>query len=250
MPCVEQKIIPLFKSNYSIGSSILTLNNPDSDTYPNGPKSIFSILKENKLNTLYLLENNFNSFYKSLKYCESNDINLRYGLNFLYSENSTDSCKLSIFIKNKKGYSDLIKLNSEFNDTGFLSKENLNSLFTDNLIMSIPHYDSFIFKNTFTFSVFSDFLLKFDPVFFYEENDLPFDQIIKNNIHDLTEGKFEIQKSKTILYFKRNDLQSFLTYKCICNRSYKERSLSNPNFPHFSSAEFCWESFLEQTNDN
>lgn len=249
MSCMEEKIIPLFKSNYSIGSSILTLNNPDSDHYPNGPKSIFSILNENNLNELYLLENNFNSFYKSLKYCESNNINLRYGVNFFYSENSVDFSKFSIFIKNDKGYSDLIKLNSIFNIKKFLSKEDLDSLFTSNLLMGIPHYDSFIFKNSFSFSKFSDFLLKFDPVFFCEENDLPFDSVIKDSILNLTNGKFEVQNSKTILYFQRRDLESFLTYKCICNRDYKQRSLSQPNFSHFSSAEFCWESFLEKTND-
>ena len=52
MSSVEKQVIPLFKSNFSIGKSILTLDEPSKDLYPDGPKSIFSILKENEAKEL------------------------------------------------------------------------------------------------------------------------------------------------------------------------------------------------------
>lgn len=249
MPSLEQKIIPLFKSNYSIGNSILTLENPDSEKYPNGPKSIFSILEENDLSEFFLLEDNFYSFYKSFKYCESKKIGLRYGINLFFSENKQDICKISIFIKNKDGYSDLIKINSIHSKESFLTKDSLNELFTENLILTIPFYDSFICNNSLSFCSFSDYLTKFNPVFFIEDNDLPFDSIIMNNVLNFANEKFEILKSKTIKYFSKKDIDAFLTYRCICQRGYSNRSLSKPNFSHFSSDNFCWESYLEKIND-
>lgn len=243
------------KSNYSIGKSILTLENPtDSDgksidPYPDGPKSIFSILKEENLSELILLEDTFYSFYSAYKYCMSNKISLIYGVNLFFSEQDGEKCKISIFIKNKKGYADLIKLSAQMNKNGTLLKNDLETLMTDNLVMAIPFYDSFIYKNCMTFARFSDYLLRYNPTFFVENNGLPFDHIIKKGVVDICGDKYTQLPTKTICYYQRSDIDSFLTYKCICNREFNKRSLSRPNFDHFSSDEFCWESYKEVSGD-
>ena len=56
-------MIPLFKSHYSLGRSILTLEDKDEkDDYPD---SIIQICKENKMKELYLVEDNMSSFLEA-----------------------------------------------------------------------------------------------------------------------------------------------------------------------------------------
>lgn len=248
-------MIAAFKSNFSIGKSILTLDpavdkeGKSLDIYPDGPKSIFSILKEENLSELILLDDTFYGFYSAYKYCMDSKINLIYGINMPFAEEDSDSsakCKISVFIKNKHGYQDLIKLHSRIGENGYLRKADLETLFTKNLVMAMPFYDSFIYFNCMTFAKFSDFLLKFEPTFFVEDNQLPFDNIVRKGVEGIVAGKFPIIEAKTICYYKRADIDSFLTYKCICNRSFGKRSLSKPNFDHFASNEFCWESYKEK----
>lgn len=236
----------LWKSNFSIGKSILTLDDPKKDTYPNGPKSIFSILKERSLKTLVLVEDNFFSFYAAYKYCLDNGVHLIYGVTYNFAEVPKDSdnfetCKIVLFIKNKDGYADLIKVNTEHAKKSFLSKEDLEKLMTANLLMAIPFYDSFVHKNTLTFAKFSDFLMRFDPIFFVENNGLPFDPLIRAAVEALVTDKSKIEEAKTVIYYKKEDFKAFLVYKCICNAHYKGRNFSRPNFDNFSSDEFCFE---------
>lgn len=243
-------IIPLLKTNFSIGKSILTLDPTDSDIYPDGPKSILSIIKEEDLKEIVLLEDSFYSFYAAYKACNDMGVKLIYGVNMFFVEDSSEEkpskCKVSVFIKNKDGYADLIKLYSQSEKNGFLVKDDLEKLLTKNLILAIPFYDSFIHLNAMTFAKFSDYLLKFNPTFFVEDNTLPFDHIIRRSVKDICGDKYPILEAKTVCYYKKADIDAFLTYKCICNRSFSKRSLAKPNFEHFSSDEFSWESFKEK----
>ena len=69
------EVIPLFKSHYSIGRSILTIE--DEDQVENYPDSILSILKDNKIKDLYLVEDNMSSFLEAYTNTKKNNINLR-----------------------------------------------------------------------------------------------------------------------------------------------------------------------------
>jgi hypothetical protein len=55
--------LPLFKSHYSIGRSILTLE--DEEKEENQPDSIIDIAKDNKLKEIYLVEDNMTSFLQA-----------------------------------------------------------------------------------------------------------------------------------------------------------------------------------------
>ena len=109
-------MIPLFKSHYSLGRSILTLEDKNkADDYPD---SIIQIAKENKFKELFLVEDNMSSFLEAYTNCKNNNIKLNYGLRISVTESMNDktdesrtkNSKIILFFKNKKGYESLTKL--------------------------------------------------------------------------------------------------------------------------------------------
>ena len=243
-------MIPLFKSHYSLGRSILTLEDKDEkDDYPD---SIIQICKENKMTELYLVEDNMSSFLEAYSNCRKNKIKLNYGLRISVTESMSDkseesktkSSKIILFFKNKEGYQQLTKLYSIAAKEGFyyeprLDYETISKNWTDDLILCIPFYDSFIFNNTLKNSLC---VPQFDftkPIFFIEDNDLPFDSLVKQKALSFAEKNgLKIYKAQSIFYKERKDFKAYLTFRCINNRSV----LNKPNLDHMSSNEFCFES--------
>jgi DNA polymerase III alpha subunit len=143
-------MLALFKSHYSIGKSILTLKHPEK-VEDGGPDSIFSIAQENNLKEFFLVEDSLVGFLEAKKVSEELNINLYFGLR-LEVENGS-SYKIIIFAKDSKGIKDLNKIYStKFCSEDKFSLDILKSLWTDNLLLFIPFYDSFIFNNTLSFS--------------------------------------------------------------------------------------------------
>jgi len=243
-------MIPLFKSHYSLGRSILTLEDKDEkDDYPD---SIIQICKENRMKELYLVEDNMSSFLEAYSNCRKNNIKLNYGLRISVTESMSDkseeskikSSKIILFFKNKKGYQQLTKLYSIAAKEGFyyeprLDYETISKNWSDDLILCIPFYDSFIFNNTLKNSLC---IPQFDftkPIFFIEDNDLPFDSLVKQKALSFAEKNgLKIYKVQSVFYKERKDFKAYLTFRCINNRSV----LNKPNLDHMSSNEFCFES--------
>ena len=243
-------MIPLFKSHYSLGRSILTLEDKsERDEYPD---SIIQIAKQNKLKEIFLVEDNMSSFLEAYSNCRKNKIKLNYGLRISVTESMSDkseesktkSSKIILFFKNKKGYQQLTKLYSIAAKEGFyyeprLDYETISKNWTDDLILCIPFYDSFIFNNTLRNSLC---IPQFDftkPIFFIEDNDLPFDSLVKQKTLSFAEKNgLKTYKAQSIFYNLREDFKAYLTFRCINNRSI----LSKPNLDHMSSNEFCFES--------
>jgi DNA polymerase-3 subunit alpha len=243
-------MIPLFKSHYSLGRSILTLE--DKDEMDDYPDSIIQICKRNKMKELYLVEDNMSSFLEAYSNCRKNNIKLNYGLRISVTESMSDkseesktkSSKIILFFKNKEGYQQLTKLYSIAAKEGFyyeprLDYETISKNWTDDLILCIPFYDSFIFNNTLRNSLC---IPQFDftkPIFFIEDNDLPFDALVKQKALSFAEKNgLKIYKAQSIFYNLREDFKAYLTFRCINNRSI----LNKPNLDHMSSNEFCFES--------
>ena len=247
-------MIPLFKSHYSLGRSILTLE--DKDEMDDYPDSIIQICKRNKMKELYLVEDNMSSFLEAYSNCRKNNIKLNYGLRISVTESMSDkseesktkSSKIILFFKNKKGYELLTKLYSIAAKEGFyyeprLDYETISKNWTDDLILCIPFYDSFIFNNTLRNSLC---IPQFDftkPIFFIEDNDLPFDSLVRQKALSFAENNnLKVYKAQSIFYNLREDFKAYLTFRCINNRSI----LSKPNLDHMSSNEFCFESIAER----
>ena len=247
-------VIPLFKSHYSIGRSILTLNEL-GENKSFGADSIFDILKENKVKDLFLLEDSMSGFLQAYLNSKNAKVKLHYGLRISLcndmEDKSTDSlkktCKFVIFIKNTEGYHDLIKIYSHAAKEGFyyyprLDYKVLKKLWTPNLILSVPFYDSFIFNNCLYDSLCIPEIDFTDPIFFLEDNDLPFDNLISEKVKVYAEGKFKTLKTQSIFYKNREDFKAYLTFRCINNRS----TLNKPGLDHMCSDEFCFESWKEK----
>lgn len=245
-------MIPLFKSHYSLGRSILTLENKESaDDYPD---SIIQIAKENDIKEIFLVEDNMSSFLEAYTNTKLSNIKLNYGLRISITESISDksdesrqkTSKVIIFFKNKNGHEILTKLFSIAAKTGFyyeprLDYETLNNNWSDDLILAIPFYDSFIFNNTLRNSICIPQFNFTKPIVFIEDNDLPFDIIVKDKMEKYAkENNLELYKTKSIFYNKRKDFKTYLTFRCINNRSV----LNKPELEHMSSNEFCFESYL------
>ena len=56
--------LPLFKSHFSIGKSILTLDSPKIDENADSPDSVFDIAEEGELDKVVLIEDSFMGFLK------------------------------------------------------------------------------------------------------------------------------------------------------------------------------------------
>jgi DNA polymerase-3 subunit alpha len=244
-------MIPLFKSHYSLGRSILTLEDKSkTDSYPD---SIIQIAKENDFSEIFLLEDNMSSFLEAYFNTKNNNIKLNYGLRISITESIKEkteesrqkNSKICIFCRNKDGYKSLTKMYSIASKDGFyyeprLDYEILQKNWSDNLILSIPFYDSFIFNNSLRNSICVPQFNFVKPNIFIEDNGLPFDDIIKEKAYSFAkENDLDIYKTKSIYYKNRKDFKTYLTFRCINNRSV----LNKPEIEHMSSNEFSFESW-------
>jgi len=244
-------MIPLFKSNFSIGKSILTLTAPELHPDPERADSILQIAKDNNLDKIILVEDSMIGFLEAHKSCKSLNIQLIYGLrinccNNVQDENKEQSRhKIIIFAKNDDGCKLLNKIYStafcEYG--GYMDCNVLNTLWNDDyLSLSIPFYDSYIYQNCISFNNCIPNFSFTKPTYFYEINNLPFEQFLTNKIKTIADPIL----TKSIYYKDKKDVYAFQTYKVLSNRSFgRESSLSNPNLNHFGSDEFCWESYLQ-----
>lgn len=251
-------MLPLFKSHYSIGKSILTLSPNVSE---GGSSSIIDIAQKHKLEKVCLVEDTLIGFLEAKKQCESINVQLIFGLRIdicddisKAGDKNCPSCvhKIIIFAKTSEGCKLLNKIYSFAftNGNGRIDFNSLKPFYKeDHLKIAIPFYDSFIFHNSFSYKepcVLEDSF--FNPVYFLEDNKLPFDIVLKDIIINYCENNgFETQLVKSIYYENRNDFEAYQTYKCICNRGFsnKARSLDMPNLDHCASPEFCFESYLD-----
>ena len=215
------------------------------------PDSIIQIAKENKLKELFLVEDNMSSFLEAYTNTRNNNIKLNYGLRITITESIEDkseesrskNSKIIIFFKNNEGYSRLTKLYSKASKEGFyyeprLDYKALSENWSDDLLLCIPFYDSFIYNNTLkNFICVPNFSFT-KPIVFIENNDLPFDIIIKNKmLNFIKENNLEVFLVKSIYYKNKKDFKSYLTFRCINNRT----TLNKPEIEHMSSDSFSFE---------
>jgi len=254
------KVLPLFKSQYSLGRSILTLEAPDDkkglqDDYP---VSIFEIAKKYQLPQVTVVDDSISGFLEAHQNAKKAKVKLIYGIQLRCMENIENKSdaslktisKIIILMKNTNGYKDLIKITSCASKKGFYYKPNidfahLKKLWTKNLSLAIPFYDSFLFKNTLEGYLCVPNFSFTQPVFFLENSGLPFDKLIQDKVRayaDSTGAPTMLVRS--VYYFKRDDFLAYLTFRCIHNRT----SLDKPELEHCSSDSFSFEEYEEQEN--
>lgn len=246
-------MLGLFKTQYSIGKSILTL---DEESEQDGSDSVFGIAKREGLEEIYLVEDGMSGFLKAYENSKKLGIKLRFGLriscvNSLSSEDDNFH-KIVLFANNSEGCNKLIKI---FSDAATklskrkyptLDMDYLRSVWTKDLSLIIPFYDSFLFKNCLTFSEFVPDYSFAEPTFLKEDNNLPFEIIIHEALKAYEKSN-EVLLAKSIYYDKKEHFDAWQTFKIICNRKgYGNPTLEAPNMEHCSSNEFCVESWKDK----
>jgi len=252
-------MLPLFKSHYSIGKSILTLDDPSTHK-EGGSDSIFSIAVENNLKEVVLVEDSLTGFLQAKKNAEKLNLKLIFGLRINMRENASidpknetmsSAHKIIIFAKNSDGckilnniYSEAFTQNHNCVDEKMLKKH----WSKDSLLLAIPFYDSFIYNNLLKFSNCTPSFKFCDPTFFVEDNSLPFDYFLATRVKEYAQNKkYKIETTKSIYYKNKSDVAALQTYKCVTSRSFGGgKTLSKPNLDHFGSNEFCFQSWKEK----
>ena len=247
-------VLPLFKTHYSLGKSILTLEKKETALI-NGPDSIIDICLNRDIENFYLVEDTMGSFLQAYDSTKDEKIGFRFGLriNACRNRNQKDeesrrgTSKYIIFAKNETGYKKLIKIYSDAASTGFYYEPctdfNFLESIWDNksLALAIPFYDSFLFRNNLECGeCMPDFNFT-SPVFFLENNGLAFDPIARKMVEDFCKDKYETQEAKSIYYKDKDDFMAYLTMRCMSKRT----TWNKPNLEHLSSDEFSFESWKE-----
>jgi len=155
-------VLPLFKSQYSLGRSILTLTetNKEGVISKNYPVSIFDIAKVHGLKEVVVVDNSISGFLEAYTNSRKAGVKLIFGLQLSFiadiAQKSEDSIKTRhkaiVLAKRTTGYKKLMKISSIACTKGFYYRPNidfhhLKKLWSDDLLLVIPFYDSFLHKN-------------------------------------------------------------------------------------------------------
>lgn len=237
------KVLPLFKSHFSISKSILTLDVKEKE---NGPRSIIKLVQQYNIKLPFLIEDNFSSFLEAYTNFKEIDQHFVYGIRLTFcadvndkSEESINTeCKYVILFNNTQGYYDFIKIwNRAATDWFYYIPRadfsNIKPLWTNNLTLAVPFYDSFLFNNNMTCKNCIPSTEIVPEVYFLEKNDLPFDQNIANIVRKYAQDS-EIVETQSIYYEKPDDFLPYLTMRCIGKRSV----ITKPQLDHMSSDSF------------
>jgi|TARA_R110002020_G_scaffold115287_4_gene265081 DNA polymerase III alpha subunit len=249
-----EEVVPFFKSHYSLGRSILTLDIPKEEKDKGCSDSIFEIAQEADLKDIFLVEDSITGFLEAYTNAQELNKKLIFGLRLTFcpdclkknEEGRKNSFKNIIFIKNEKGYKQLIKIYTYAAQDGFyyeprIDFNTLKKFWTDDLILAIPFYDSFLYNNKYTDSqCVPDFSFT-NPVFIKEDNDTLLDEDMQDSVDKFCSNKYDILNAKSIYYKSKNDFGAYLTFRCINKRT----SIEKPNFDGMCSDQFCYESYKE-----
>lgn len=250
------KIIPLFKSHYSLGRSILTL---DKERGPKDADSILLLVKELGRKHFVLVDDSISGFLECHTNCKDLGLDFNFGFRVTLTpdidkkdeDSLNQSSKYIIFANDTDGYKRLIKISTKAATDGYYYEPRIDfkTLKTywsnDSLTLGVPFYDSFIFKNTMLGHHCTPEFHALDckPVFFVEDNELPFDNLVRKKVEKYAAAEgFETQEAQSVYYKKRADFIHYLTARCINNRS----TLEKPELEHMGSDSFCLENWLER----
>lgn len=249
---INNETIAIFSSHYSVGRSILTLDEAE-EIKENTPVSICSIAQKYNLKKILLIDSSFSGFQEAYRNLTAINVQLIYGIKLHICDNVEDKSekgavndnKIYLIAKNKDGYKELIKIYSKAATNGFyyyprLDWAQLNKI-TDNIAVWVPFYDGLVHCNLLSYGV--SIIPQFKNVkslFCIENHDLPFDELIEGGVKNYcAENGYKMQKTHQIYYYKNSDVKNYQTFRSINNRS----TLSKPNLSHFSNSSFSFESW-------
>jgi DNA polymerase III subunit alpha len=247
--------LPLFKSHYSLGKSILTLEEPTDKKGKPVPNSIFHLLKSNNLDTLFLVDDNVSGLLQASEVAKKSKIKLKFGLRLWVTDDALDKkednlkrrAKYIVIAKNYDGYKDISKIWSWAAKEGFyyepcIDFKHLKKFWNEkNLKLAVPFYDSYVFLNAFESHTHVPHIDFTKTHYFIEDNSLPFDDYLGDKVKNLAkEEKTQVVKAQSIYYEKSSDFIAYLADRCLHNRT----TIEKPELNHMGSDEFNFEKWL------
>lgn len=248
-------ILSIFSSNFSIGESLLTI---DEKSSPEGSDSLLDITQELGLKQIVVVDSTMIGFKKLHTAFSKLGIQLIFGVKFSAANNrfdepilrETSHHRVIVFAKNDAGCKELVKLYSEAHtkSDGFLDYSLLKERWSENLDLAFPFYNSFIHKNNFYGKQCLPEYSFTRPTFFVGDHGLPYDDILRTKTLDYaTNHGLNVQEAHFIYYKNRADMPSFVTYSILTHRKAgRPQTLDRPELEGMGSAEFCLEAFLEK----
>lgn len=254
---MKNNLYPIFTTHYSIGKSILTADSPE-EILETSPVSVFSIAKTHKLDTIYILDDNFSGYVELYKNACDNKIKLCFGLQLIICHDINDKSeesfktesKVNLWILNLQGYKDILKIYTKAATDGYyyiprIDWKSLNELLTNNIAVSIPFYDSFLYNNNFKGGNCIPIIPK-NTKFHIEKHELPFDNILQQMVEKYIDiNKFEAIESSQCYYYNKSDIDAYTVFRCATSNSFgKKQLITEPQIDHFGSNCFCFEHYL------
>ncbi len=258
-------IIPLFSTAPSLKQGgIFTVEKAGDKAKTGkkrGPVSLCDLAKEEGLKQLHIVDSNFVSFFYAHKNLKDIGCQLVFGLKLVICENMADKSEASLKTESKvviwmagdgsEDYKALINLFTVAAQDGFyytprLDWKTLCRLWHKDLLLSLPFYSSFLAANTLTFSsIVPELPVK--PIVLMEDNEMPFDGLLSDAAVRYAHATgSSIQAAKSVYYRNRADAKLFMIWRAILSRG-RQATWDKPNMDHFTSREFCLESWKEQT---
>ena len=256
-------MIPLIKSHFSVGKSLIQDTNirTDKENEPDQPTTVEGILKETGWKKLFVTDDSTAGFYPLYEVAKKAGAQLIFGWRVTIVDDGTrlekqNGSKILIFVKSEKGWKALIKLATKAQTDFFFEEPRLdwNALhagWNEDLTLALPHYDSFLDLNNRTSRQSIPDFRGLKPFVFIEDNDLPFDALIEEKSREYAkEFNLDIVDTKTIYYGKREDAIFLSARKLMDRKTYGGGTIEEPNLEYFSSCEFCLEAALEKPYGN
>lgn len=255
-------MLKLFKTDFSLSRSILQVDPYDREKPidADGPDNLIQIAGELNLSQVVLVEDNLGGFIHTYKELKKHKRSIIFGWRISFVQDASDlsdqpSHKIVIFVKNAEGWKSLIKLSTKAQTTFFhkeprLDYKTLHEYWSDNLVLAVPFYDSFIHKNLTTKDTHIPDFGVIKPYFFIESNDIPFDNLVKTGVNNyVDENGGNVINAKSIYYRNREDCYIYQARRLFERKTFKLGTLEEPNMEFFCSQEFCLESAVENEGE-
>ncbi len=254
----DPAVIPLFSTSASLREGgIFTIEKAGTSAkagLTRGPISLCDLAKAESLTRLHLVESNMVSFMMGHKNLKSVGCDVAYGLKVVVCEDMLDKSELSfkteskvvIFLRNSAGYRDLIQLYTKAATDGFyyiprLDWKTLKQRWSDNLLLALPFYSSFLARNTMTFSAIAPDLPT-QPIVLQEVGQqMPYDDLLTGVVTRYATSLGVVpQRCKSIYYKDRKDAKQWLVWRAILTRTTWDKPPDG-----VTSREFCYQSWKE-----
>ncbi len=251
-------LLPVFTSHFSLGRSILNLDDSEDEIDISKPVSIFSIARQYKLDKIFLKENSFSGFIRFYEGCKKLNIQGIFGIKLIMCNDSakkddesrkTESA-VTIWMKNSDSYKDLLRIYSKSHTENFYyygrySWNELIENWSDNLILSVDFYNGFTARNLLeNYQCIPNFG-QIKPYFEYSLMGLPFDSLIETATNEYVKNnKYEKLNTHLIFYYKNQDFKQYLLMRCINNRT----TFNKPQLVHNAFDTFCFQEYCKRND--